>query len=425
MRVSANLTVTALITSHISRSPYFQLTMNNAFTKLQVKNCHFNKFTAPLVQSFSKNTHILLKSSRATNFLQSVLRVDSTAITYREVVENAVTNLNMGRNVEDVACQEMIFKNCTTAYDGGAVFVIIGGIFYCNFTAFDNCFTNPDYIGGAVYCIANATNFTGDCFRSCSAKKGCAVMNPETNYQFSMKLCQMNDIIPDATNPARVVDVYARDILILGSNMSNVKLSQIVRFIPTQNFVCNFTNYENAVVDGAEYKAMFKFHKMNRQMYISYVNFNNCSISNSGSDLGYLFNINGFSITINNSIIVKSTFDSFSTGDNVTVYISNSVFDFAKDKITNVTVVDDNVTFAATDAKPLALTAVSTEGCWFHSTYKWERPPLKSQGLILGFMALAVIVTVCILIWKKRSLDKQKPVDEDDEAEMLMAGSGQ
>lgn len=425
MRLSANLTVTALATSHISSSPYFMLTMNHGFTQLDVRNCRFNRFTQSLVQSYSKNTNIHLKSSFAANFLRSVVHVNSLLI-YREDIKNAVQNQNLGAASENVICQEMRFINCTTQFDGGAIFCVVGKTFYCNFTAFDRCFTQPSYIGGAIYCIANQTNFTGDCFTQCYSRKGLAIMNPLTEYKLSMELCQIDNIKPDTTKYtkcSRILEISARDIYLTGSNCSKVALEQITHFTPSQNFFISYFNFQDAQISSSRFSAMFLFSKVNSRMNITQLNFINLNMSTSLTpSTTYLFNLEGFSLKIEKSVFVQCNFDKFAYGESLgQLILSECTFDFSYSKVSSdINISTPSCKFDDTNAKPINMDAVSTKGCWAHSTYKWQRPPLKDQAIILAFMAAAVILAIILVICKKRSLDKAKPQDDDD-ADFLMA----
>ena len=335
---------------------------------------------------------------------------------YRENLIGREKNENLGLIADAIACQEMIFINCTTEHDGGAVFVVIGGDFYCNFTAFKNCYTKESRYGGAMYCIANTTNFTGSCFQSCKATRGSCYYNPETTFQNSNELCQINEIQPEAAyNAYLVLEIYARDVILTSSNISKVQLQRGFKITATQNLQLTNTNFEYFTISGSSTQSdIFQFYQVNPQM-----EFRHCNLLTSTSD--YIFTFQGFQAVIADWIFRSTTINNYfvSATSGFKLTLGNSTCDFAEDKISDpsggIEFQNDHTTFGASDIQALNLDVVSTVGCWAHSTYKWSRPSTGAQAGVLAFMVAAILIACVVLFLHKRHLDKKAPKEEDDD----------
>ena len=419
MKVSTNFTISSLSLSSLSRSPYFSLSDGNSPFKFTIQHSKFNKFGSSLLRSLSSSANILLRHSTVANFLDTSVYVDTVDKFYRENIIGRNQNENLGLMADAIACQEMIFINCTTEHDGGAVFVVIGGDFYCNFTAFQNCYTRETRYGGAMYCIANTTNFTGSCFQNCAATRGSCYYNPETSFMNSNELCQFNDISPAAAyNAYLILEIYARDVIITGSNISNVNLQQGLKITPTQNMQLNNTNFERfTIANSADSSSIvFQINQVNPQMQ-----FRHCNLITSTSD--YVFSFQGFQAIISDWVFSGSTINQYfvNAQSGFRLTLGNSTCDFSQDKVSDaasdIQFTNDNNNFGAADIQAINFDVVSTVGCWAHSTYKWSRPSTGAQAGVLAFMVVAILIACVVLFIHKKYLDSKAPKEEDDEDE--------
>ena len=411
-----NISLTSLSLSSISKSPYFTLATAKSSFFFTIKNSLFNKFSNNLLRSHTSAAAITLKSSTASNFLESAIYVNTEAYkkgTYRLTKKDMTENINIGASADSVACQEMIFINCTTKYDGGAVFCVVGGHFYCNFSAFTNCYTAGNNKGGAVYCISNYSNFTGTCFVDCSSAIGSCVYSPEVSYLTSFELCQTNDIKPSTEKyqtPRNIFSLNARDILITGGNISKCILSTPLLLTPAQNLEYFNNHFMNV---SSTNSSMFLLEKMNDHM-----NFNQSNIVDCDAESANIFTANGNSFKLMYAVIMNNKFGHLLGGSINKFTAMNCTFDFESTIAVDdsgVSFVDSNSSFLNKTATYFVFDQVSTKGCWAHSTYVWENAALWKQGIVLAFLLIAVIVAIAaVIIHKKKEFDAKSTKDSDE-----------
>jgi hypothetical protein len=416
-----NISLTALSLTSLSKAPYFSLTESRNPFSFSIKNSQFNKFSNNLLRSHASSASIVLRSSRISNFLSSAIYVDTRAIakkTYRELIENSKSNINIGREADCVACQEMIFINCSTEFDGGAVFCVVGGDFYCNFSAFSSCYTKGDYKGGAVYCISNCSNFTGSCFVDCASKIASCVYSPEVTYLISYELCQVNEITPsvaDYENPKNLFHLCGRDILMTGGNISKCSIDTPLMLSPAHNLYYFHNQFDD--IKSISSLPVFLLQQMNNRM-----DFNCSNIINCQAALSPLFDAYGSSFSLNQMIIMNNSISYLLHYENEmsikNLTITECIFSFKKDILVDsaeIYVADINSTFENTTATFYSFDVVSTVGCWEHSTYKWENAAIWKQGIVLGFLLASVVFAIAAVVYHKGKEIVAKKDDDDDE----------
>ena len=393
-----NLTLASLVLSSHSPSPFFQISRSHQFFSLS--SSKLTRFCAPFL-ALSAPSSVHLKRSHFSHFLDSSVKTVSEHLLRLDYKGN---HTNFSKDPE-LVIEEMTFTDCTSQWDGGAVFVIFESFLICNYSAFANCWAGNK--GGAVFCVTPVVNFTGSCFQNCSARLGCSVYSPDCEVNMSFQGCVVDQV--ENQDGSSAVLGFGREIVFSDDNFSSITVNKDAVTLETDHSIQMYRMTFDRVssVDG-----IVSLARVQNDHTLRETNVIGCK-----SD-GCLIVVHNYNPVFVNYVFVDSACEFYF---NVTgnLIVSECVFDHGEEKLTaggelNKTVVDcefNNVSAPLND-----LGVVSTQQCWFHSRYIWRKPKLWVQivvGLVIALILvgglLGIVIHSCLRKRRHRQeKEKQK-----------------
>lgn len=387
-----------------------------SFKSFNLLKSSLSNFSVPFLYTLSGQRTQISKTS-FSKFLQTPIHIESEL--KNESYRLRLQEHNSFSSFYGVNFTEVIFVNCTTEFEGGAAFLIVPHIFYCEGTSFYGCKASES--GGCMFIICPEIIITKCCTQFCSSPEGGFVTNRYCQETISVNLTYIDLNLENSIESNSIFLYKSKHSYIQKNNFSNnhAVSNQGAPFSFQSDYGLTLSEIQFSSNRGQSY--VLQLNTSDGIQHINLINFYNNSaqiIIKIDADYSEISNIICLHNFINNYFINNYFLDTVTD-----IQLLDSDFDVEKNKaFKNVSLITyTNCNFKVQSPSLKEISYVATHTCWHHSTYVYSLPPFEYQIIMMIFFGLIVIICIVIFFFHEKIVAQRMrfQLQNYDEIEVL------